>query len=224
MIFVDHREKRSIVPEELEKLGVPITFKQLVVGDYIITGEENICVICVERKDSGDYVQSLITGHLNNQLYKMSYTYGFSIVMVEGSISEGLFNSQTSRSAYISSLMGSIVKRAPDGKSGTISVVSVETPFDTALGLKYLHDKNNSKEGLVRLPKLNPLHFSKEEAVICMLATVPGIGPEIAKNILIKFHTLQNVATATKVELMEVPKVGPKKSFVIFEFFRIFHK
>ena len=219
MIFIDHREERSGVPKLLEDLKVPIKIMQLKVGDYIITGEQNICV---ERKDSGDYVQSLTSGHLNNQLYTMSREYGFSILLVEGTISTALFESQTSRHAYLSSLVGSVIKRAPDGKSGTISMVSVETIFDTALCLKYLHDKNNDSKGLVRLPKLNPLKFSEEDAVLCMLTTVPGVGTILAKSILNKFHNLQNVANASIGELMEVKKVGKIKATKIFEFFRFY--
>ena len=219
MILIDYREKKSIVPNELEKLKVPVSFVSLKVGDYIITGEENICV---ERKDASDYAQSLASGRLNNQLYSMSYSYGFSILLVEGMISTGLFNSQISRHAYLSSLTGSIIKRSPDGKSGTISMISVETPYDTALALKYLHDKNNDPKGLIRLPKLNPLKFSEEDAVLCMLTTVPGVGTILAKSILNKFHNLQTVANASIGELMGVKKVGKIKATKIFEFFRFY--
>lgn len=221
MIFIDHREKKSPVPDQLEKLGVPIKFVQLKVGDYVITGEENI--LCIERK-AKDYVPSLVSGHLNNQLYSMSHSYGFSIIIVEGSISSNLFNTNTNRGAYISSLVGSIVKRAPDGKSGTISMIPVETPYDTALALKYLHDKNNSEEGLVRLPKLNPIHFSNEDATVCMLATIPGIGLSLAKSVLNEFHTIQNVSNVTPEDLMRIPKIGKKKAMKIFEFFRYYFR
>jgi ERCC4-type nuclease len=221
MIFIDFREERSGVPKLLKDLNVPIEIMELKVGDYVVTGEENICV---ERKDSTDYVGSLTSGSLNNQLVSMSQKYGYSILLVEGTISSALFESQTSRQAYLSSLVGSIIKRSPDGKSGTISMINVETIFDTALCLKYLHDKNNDPNGLIRVPKLNPLRFSEEDAVLAMLTTVPGVGTVLAKNVLDKFHTLKNVANASRGELMEIPKIGKIKATKIFEFFRYYYK
>jgi len=221
MIVIDFREKDSIIPTELEKLGVPIKFAQLEVGDYVVTGEENICV---ERKETNDYVGSLSSGHLNNQLVAMSKNYGFSILIVEGTISMALNDTQTKRSAYLSSLMGSVVKRSPDGKSGTVSVVCVENAYDTSLCLKFLHDKNNSLEGLIRLPKLNPIHFSEEESVVAMLGVVPGVGEKIAKGLLKKFGNIQKIGLASLEELMEVEKVGKVKAERIFRFFRLYYK
>jgi len=221
MIIVDYREQNSIVPVELEKLGVPIKFAQLEVGDYVVTGEENICV---ERKETHDYVSSLSSGHLNNQLVAMSQNYAFSIVIVEGTISMALVEEQTKRHAYLSSLVGSVVKRSPTGKSGTISMISVENPYDTVLCLKYLHDKNNDPEGLIRLPKLNPIHFSSDESVVAMLHVVPGIGQKLAKSLLLKFGNIQKVSLASMEELMEVEKIGKKKAEKIFLFFRFHYR
>lgn len=223
MIFVDHREKKSIVPDELQKLGVPIKFLQLEVGDYIIAGHENVCVDVIERKETKDYIQSLTSGHLNNQLYAMSKKYGHSLLLIEGSISAGLFESGTSRHAYLSSIVGSFMKRAPDGKSGVISIIQVDTSYDTALALKFMHDKNYDPEGLVRLPKLNPLKFSQDEIVLVMLMSIPGIGKKLALSVLKDFHTLQNVANATVEELINIPKIGKKKAKDIFEFFRFYY-
>lgn len=220
MIVVDHREEASIVPSELQKLGVPIKLAQLEVGDYIVCGKENVCV---ERKDAKDYVGSLVSGRLNNQLVNMSRHFGYSILLVEGSVSEGLFDSNTSRGAFLSSLVGSVVKRAPDGKSGTISVICVETQYDSTYCLKFLHEKVSSEDGLVRLPKLNPLSFPEGEYAEVMLGTIPLIGPKTAKALLREFRTIQNVSNASVEELMRVEDVGKKKASNIFGAFRKYY-
>ncbi len=221
MILVDFREKDSIVPSELEKLGIPIKVMQNDIGDYIITGSE---IICVERKETHDFVQSLTSGHLNNQLVAMSQAYAFTILLVEGTVSMALIDSGVKRNVYLSALMGSIVKRSPNGESGTVSVVCVETAYDTALCLKFLHDKNQDPQGLIRLPKLKTLEFGDEDYVLGMLCAIPGVGPKLGKGILEKFHTIQNVAGASLEELMTVEKVGKVKAEEIFRFFRYYYK
>ena len=65
MILIDYREGQSDVPQELKNLGVPTTMTTLEVGDYVVSGRENICV---SRKECVDYVGSLTSGHLNNEL------------------------------------------------------------------------------------------------------------------------------------------------------------
>lgn len=221
MILVDDREIDSGIPDELKRMGVPIKIMRLIVGDYIVTGSQNICV---ERKEAHDYLSSMSSGRLNNQLVKMSREYGFSIIIVEGKLSDAIEENPSKRHAFLSSQAGCVVKRCPDGKSGTISMIPVENVYDTALTLKFLHNKNHDPRNLVRLPKLNPLHFSDEDYVVGMLCMIPGIGIKLARNLLNEHGNIQNIANASLPELLKVKKVGKKKAENIFNFFRFFIK
>ena len=207
MIIIDYREQQSSVHTLLEKLEVPYHFSTLDVGDYLI-GD-----ILVERKEVNDYVQSLTSGHLARQLYEMSTNYELSYLVVEGFISEVLQNRNISRSAYISSLVGSSLKRSSVGKSGVIVTVSVETDFDTALFLCYLYKKVSSKD-FVRLPKIEKKSIGDKDMLEYILSSFPRIGSVYAKRLLEKFGTLRGVITADVSELKKI--LGDKRSLDFF--------
>ncbi|MEM4534993.1 MAG: helix-hairpin-helix domain-containing protein [Desulfurococcaceae archaeon] len=203
-VLVDVREKGSIVPRQLEKLGTPIEYVTLEVGDYLI-GD-----LCCERKDVSDYVGSLISGRLNEQLYNMSYNYPISILIVEGFVDEVLVFRKLKRQQYISSLAGAVLKRAPEGNSGVVNVICLSTPFDTALFIHYLHEKVVNQD-LFRIPKVAVKRkASLEERQLTVLMSLPGIGEERARALLKRFKTLKNVINASFDELLSVPGIGEK--------------
>ncbi|MCW1309517.1 MAG: ERCC4 domain-containing protein [Candidatus Nanoarchaeia archaeon] len=210
-VLVDIREKNSIIPEQLEKLKVPFSFQFLEVGDYIIND------ICIERKNVQDYVSSLIDGRLNNQLYQMSYNYSYSILVVEGFIDEVLMFRNVKRQQYISSIAGTMIKRAPEGKQGVISMITLTTPFDTALLIKYVYDK--VLEGEPRLPKalIPQKNVRKEDRVLLVLQSLPGIGEMKAKLLLERFGTVENLVKADVYELSEVKGIGLETAKKIWE-------
>jgi len=214
LILVDKLELRSRVPDLLRKLGVPVEVNTLKVGDYIV-GE-----IAVERKTIEDYLQSKITGHLDKQLYELSFNFELSYLVVEGIVSEALMRHKIPRAAYISSLVGSSLKRAPDGKQGQVITVNVETSYDTALFLKCLHDKVE-KGDLKRLPKIEKFKANPTEWQLYVVEALPDIGEIKAENLLRKFKTLRNLFNATKSELMKVPGIGEKIATNLFNLFNL---
>lgn len=214
VVLVDNREKNSLVPKQLEKLGVPIEYINLDVGDYLI-GD-----FCIERKDVGDYIGSLVSGHLNDQLYAMSYNYPVSILIVEGFVDEVLMFRKLKRQQYISSLAGSILKRAPDGASGIINLVVVSTPFDTALFIYYLH-KKISEGDVYRLPKIvKKPNVPLSNRILSLIANIPGVGEGRAKALLSRFNSIEKIVLASKNELMTVKNIGPK---IAEEIYRVLH-
>jgi len=208
MIIIDNREKASQVPKLLERLQVPFNFSTLDVGDYLI-GQE----ICVERKTIDDYISSLLSGRLHQELYKMSYTYELSYLAIIGYPSVALQMRNLSRALIISSLVGTAFKRAPDGKMGHISLLApLETEYDFALSLKFLYKKYLEQKP--RLPSFTKINIPDEDRLVYILSAFPNIGEVRAKKLLSKFGTISNIANASVQQLAEV--IGEKTGLNLF--------
>ncbi|MBU2613800.1 hypothetical protein KJ925_05110 [Patescibacteria group bacterium] len=210
MMFIDTREKRSRIPVLLEKMNIPITYTDLEVGDYII-GD-----ICVERKEINDYIGSLSSGHLEEQLYNMSVNFNLSYILIEGIISEALMYRKMKRAPLISSLVGCSLKRASDGKQGRINTVNLENAYDTALFLKFLHNRCVSKDE-IRLPRIKKVPHSNTYRLLYITSSIPGIGHKKAELFLSRFKTIKGFTNATVEELMGVDGIGKKLAQKIFD-------
>jgi len=209
MIVVDTREKGSLVPAKLEELKVPIEYRTLEIGDYLIGN------LCVERKEIGDYVGSLIEGRLNNQLYELSYHYSHSILLVEGFVDEVLWMRKIKRSVYISSLAGAICKKSIEGQQGVVSVVMVSSPYDTALLLYYLDEKVSSGE--FRMPQYNPEPKWKMSRIVSLVCSLPGVGETRGLKLLEKFNSIEDLVKASVEQIDEVEGIGTKTAQEIWK-------
>ena len=211
VIVVDNREKRSPIPQLLEKLEVPIHFATLNVADYLI-GD-----VAVERKTMSDYIGSLISGGLHQELYKMSTAYELSYTAIIGFPSIELQARQMKRATLISSLVGTTFKRSPDGKQGIVSLLApLETEYDFALALKFLHEK--ASEQKPRLPTFR-INFSDADRLVYIMQSFPNIGEVKSKKLLSQFKTISNICNATPQQLAEI--LGEKRGL---EFYLWLHK
>jgi ERCC4-type nuclease len=210
---------RSGIPEMLASNGVPNERKELKVGDYFcgeISTEGAYVGIPVERKEIGDYLRSMNDGRRDEQLYNMSYGFPLSYIVTIGSPSRALRGTKMTLNAYISSLVGSSLKRAPDGVGGQVITVNLESETEFVLFLKYLDEK--VKEGsFSRVPIMQKRAWKPEELLVYVVSSLPGIGAKTANNLLKHFGSVRGVMNASKEQLMEVDGVGPKKAEEIHE-------
>jgi ERCC4-type nuclease len=207
-IFVDSRETRSLVKDSLINKKLPIEIKQLDIGDYIITnGDINVII---ERKEVNDYISSLVSGKLNNQLYELSSNADYGMLIIEGFLNEALIHRRIKKSQVNSSIAGAMLRRSPDGKQGTISVLTVEGPFDTADIIAGIYKRFEEDEGFIRLPQLERIKVTPAKRAIMILASFPDIGEGKATKLINHFGNLKNVLTASKEELCKVKGIGEK--------------
>ena len=204
MIVVDTREP-DIIYKYLAKRNVPVKRQDIDFTDYLIMHKEY--VIPVERKTAPDFVQSIIDRRIFNQAYILSTLFPVSYIVVEGSISEALFEHKFREEAYIGALVSLALKRSPYGQRGHISVINVETEIHTAMFLYYLHNKV-VEEDFDRLPRLNirgKRIIDKKGVMIAMLQAIPGIGEEKARRIAEKFNSVKDIIEApiTKIASIE---------------------
>jgi len=205
MIFVDDREPERIC-EILRSVGVEFQRKRLEVGDYLV--KHGSFEISVERKDIRDYVSSIVSGRLFNQLYNLSSSFGKSFIFIIGDFD--LVDERIDRRAFI----GSLISIALRDVGGTVFAIQLRSEEEFCLALKYLN--NQLESGKLRaIPRAK-----KGSDATAMLMAIPGIGEEKAKRLLEKFGNIHRIVNASIAELMKVEGIGKKQARRIYNFVR----
>jgi len=128
-ITIDHREVHEHHPNasltaEFDKLGIPYTLAQLKCGDILIenTATGDVCVI--ERKEVSDYVSSIVSGRLNQEVLRMNEHYSKSFLIIEGDFKDFYKSQAKLRKAKI---IGKNVWFSSAHKIGSMVSISVRT-------------------------------------------------------------------------------------------------
>lgn len=219
MIWYDQNEETtSDVPRKLRDLGLPVV-RASQGFDYIV-GVSG-CDVAVERKTIEDYLTSKRSGHLDKQLYEYSHNFDLSYFMIIGDVFPALVSHSLSRELYISSLIGSSLKSAPDGRSGHIITVNLETQDDFVLALLYLHKKIVNHD-FVRLPRVEKIKGSDDDWRMNILTSFPNIGPVRAKEILTAygnletfFHLLELNSLNLKIKGLTPEKISQLRNILV---------
>ncbi len=229
MMQVDTHETRSKLPGILKKIGVPTTVLPLDVGDYVISGpSKSVCgsvyyeEVCNELKSVEDYLSSIRSGHLNNELFQMSCAYDNSFLIIHGSIDRALVHRKIKRSTYYHYLAGCVIHEADEGERGSISVLNFETVYDTALFLKTIHDlvtKNQiSREPTTKKPiKKHKIPSSKQK--LFTIQSLPSIASIRALRLKSAFPTLKDLVNAEKEDLMKIEGIGDIIAESLYKYF-----
>jgi DNA excision repair protein ERCC-4 len=197
-IVVDDRERPSGVVTELEKAeGVIVKIEHLSVGDYCVDG-----ALLIERKTAADFAQSLIDGRLFGQAGRMSTSHLRPAYIIEGTSSEwaGLGVSREAIQGALITLM--LIFDVP--------VLRSLDPAESARLILYIGSQ------LVRLrnPDYSPYRQAKgkrkKTRQLRILQSLPGVGPDRAKQLLERFGTVRACLGATPIELQEIEGIGPK--------------
>jgi len=215
MIYIDHRERKYndpnlAIPKLLENIGLDFVKRQLHVGDYIIVGEN--LTACIEFKNAMDYVGSILDGRLNDELLSMSSNYDYNVLLIQGSATEGLIDSELPRERWFNFLAGCVTNISPVGNGSRISVISVETPHDAAGFIHTLSKKIHSGH-IFREPSAQKVKIptGKEQLYSIMWMFPPSchIGKKRAEHLLAKFGNIHNLCNACEEELVDIDGIGP---------------
>jgi DNA excision repair protein ERCC-4 len=202
-IIVDERERPSGVPEELRSLGAPIEYRVLDVADYVVGS------YAVERKSVRDFVSSLYSGRLFDQAHRLGEAYRASMLVVEGDLWEELKHVRNPRSlwgALISSVLdfGLNIFFTPSGKQ--------TAQFLFTLGKGGRHTKGSDGPPIiVKKPRSQDLSRFQ----LSVLASLPGIGPQTAGQLLGYFGSLRKVFSASMTEIAVGAGLGRSKALAL---------
>ena len=211
-IIVDERERPSGVPEELRSLGAPIEYRVLDVADYVVGS------YAVERKSVRDFVSSLYSGRLFDQAQRLGEAYRTGMLVVEGDLWDELKHVRNPRSlwgALISSVLdfGLNIFFTPDGKQ--------TAQFLFTLGKGGRHPKGSGGPPIVvKKPRSRDVNRFQ----LSVLASLPGIGPQMAGQLLLHFGSLRRVFSASMTEIAVGAGLGRSKALALTKLFDSHYK
>jgi ERCC4-type nuclease len=195
-IIVDHRERRSKVVGSLEKLGADIEITTLKVGDYVVSDK-----VAFERKRIDDLFTTLLERReLFSQLEDLARSYKCPILIIEGD--DPFF-----------SLNGRMHPNAIQGIINTIALMRIPAIYtlneaETAQVITMIAEKEQGNRNKPFNQHGKRSHFSQSEEKEYVVSSILGIGPTVARNLLMHFGSVESIMTAPREELMKVDRVG----------------
>ncbi len=192
-MYVDTREFRSkvvkILSEDYEVVPV-----QLSVGDYVLSDR-----IAVERKTTGDFLESIRDGRLFEQVKKLRNDYKAPVLIIEG---ESLF----SRNFHENSIYGAIASIISDFN---VPVIFTRNPEETAKLLKALYRRERAEHREIALHKeRKPMTLEERQRYI--VESLPSVSAKLSKRLLEHFGSVRDVMNAEVSELVDVKGIGRK--------------
>lgn len=205
-IIIDQRERNSQVISELISLNADIEVKHLSLADYIINDE-----IAIERKTVNDFVGSMINKRMLNQLSDLKKNYAKPLLLLEGIAEDDIYKPSQHQNINENAIRGMILSISLDFG---IPIIFTKDSRDTAKYLDLLakrQDKPEKETSLVAKRKV----FSLAEQQQIIIEGFPGVGPNLAKNVLKHFGSIKRALNADIKELTQVEKIGKKKAETI---------
>lgn len=195
-IIADIHEKNSLVIPTLIELGAEIETKSLEIGDFIINN------IAIERKSSGDFISSMLSKRLQEQLNQLQQ-YEKKLLILEGDI-----NIQNNSNIHPNALKGQILAILTHHN---IPLIFTKNEEDTANYLFILAKQQIKGIQESSLHSRKPKTSKEQKQYI--IESFPEIGPKNAELLLKKFKSIKNIINAKEEQLIEV--LGKKAESII---------
>ncbi|MEM1578785.1 MAG: DEAD/DEAH box helicase [Archaeoglobaceae archaeon] len=192
-VLVDSREMRSEVVKHLRDLGASIEIKNLEIADYVLSDR-----VAVERKTVEDFAESITEDRLFQQMMKLK-TYQKPVVVIEG---ENIY-----QRIHPNAVRGAIATIAVDFGIPIIRTKDEKETAEFLIAIARREQEEKKREVVEHYGKTKRTLKEEQEYLV---SAISNVGSVIAKNLLEHFQTIEKIATASKEELMEVPKVGEK--------------
>jgi Fanconi anemia group M protein len=194
LIFVDNREAASGILEYFGQYECNVESKMLLCGDYIVSDR-----ICIERKTTDDFVQSIIDRRLFDQIKNMKDNFEKPVIVIEGNSLYGRLQPNAIRGAIASVVI-----------DYGVPIIWTKDPADTAGMIYWLAKREQIDERREISIKNRKTPKTIEEIQEYLVAGLPDISVVRARNLLKHFKYPEKIFTATEEELKKVEGVGMK--------------
>ena len=228
-LLLDNRERH--LAEFLEDIFEEVAFAQLPVGDYLLISDSG--AIMIERKSVNDFLSSIKSNRLWDQLLRMMKTEKVlghnvkrKILLIHGNFEDYFdildFDSQGSLLIRWSQLMGAYLEIVYVYNTPIFHAEN-DTAFKAFMRILTKRESAGKNDKLpaarwYRKPARTSLPVKDRKRYI--LSALPHIGDRLAENLLLHFETISEIACASVEELQKVPKIGKKKAELIYTMFR----
>ncbi len=197
-IIADHREAPSGIIDELMRLGVEVEVCQLKVGDFILSNR-----VGVERKSTGDFLQSIVDKRLMSQAKILRETFERPVLILEGG------NLYSRRAIHPNAVRGSLAALAVDMG---IPILPTRDEKETALILFAIARREQLDESREVAVRGEPKGLTLPEKQRFVVEGLPGVSAVLAKRLLEHFGTVERVMCASEEELKQVHGIGREKA------------
>lgn len=205
-VIVDHRERTSGIVKELLKKGIHVEEKQLIAGDFVLQGDGldgKLESIGIEKKTQQDFINSIIDKRIIKQLIELKENFTIPLLIIEGE--ENIYSL---RNFHPNAIRGMLAAIAIDYQ---IPIIYTKNYRDTASLLEVMANRlKEPKRHIGLLRKRKPLTLKEQQELL--VESLPGIGPTLAKSLLLEFKTVKRLVNAKEHRLRKVKKIGPKKA------------
>ncbi|MBN2228027.1 MAG: DEAD/DEAH box helicase family protein [Candidatus Thorarchaeota archaeon] len=195
-LIVDSRELPTAVARELARLNIEISGESLEIGDYVASED-----VAVERKESADFIQSLIDGRLFVQLTALRSAYRRPVLIIEGEQITGL------RAVNPASIYGALASIAIRIQVPIIWTRNAEETANVLYRIAHLEQVTSKKPLRTRSGETKG---SDAEAQEYILSGFPGVDTVTSRALLTAFGSLERIFSEDVKSLQKVKGVGPK--------------
>lgn len=194
-ILVDVHEPVHL-EERIKKLGLVTERVPLEVGDYVIGN------IVIERKTIDDFLGSITTHRLFDQLYKMKESGMRGVLMVIGRVPYWAKFKEPNWTAQVDNKI--FVMRQVCFFSYGVWLVQVQTEEDFMI---YIQDFWNRCTAKTQIPVAKK-GSNPRQVKIFLLASIPGIGSKLATDLVEAYPRLIDLVTMEETALYELKVNG----------------
>jgi len=202
VVVADYREKEVI--SHLKRIGAVVNSQALEVGDFLASEK-----VVIERKSYDDFVSSIIDGRIFDQARNMKDNFERPLLLIEG-YSDREINDNALKAAVASVLL-----------DFGISVLTSKNEYDSAKLIYWIAMKEQHETGNGIGIKVGKKPKSTKQLQEFVVASIPGVSTVLAKRLLEKFGTIENIFSADEKKLREVKGIGKKLASKISKLLKV---
>lgn len=210
VVYMDNRETKSAVGQELDRMGnVMIKLDSLDIGDYVVSDR-----VAIERKELDDFTSSMIDNDRDifDQIADLAESFERPVLIIEGGRGiDALYGRSGINEEAIRSTVQTIAV------DFGVSLLFTQDEHETAKNVRSLARREQEENNQKVNPHTKKETDSMEDIQEYIVSSIPGVGPVTAEDLLREFKTIQSIANADTESLMSVDGVGEKTAERIYD-------